>query len=424
MSKDYLVVFEDEDYSRFYPISLSRPVYEILAGTKSNLDRIRHHFSDFKIFTLGRPYLSDLFNISGKGKIEELIDAQFDRLILVNGNIVFRSQDRDFINELKNGGPAAYIKDGRLLASVLSSKEFRDLSEDILSLYSEGRSRKIIESSKRIEEVNILTFSYIWDPVLLNQELIESDFNEYFKDKSQGPLGDSFIYGRDRISVCGDLSADHGSVIDARGGPVIIGKGVKIKPFTYLEGPAFVGDGCILVGGKIRGSSLGSGCRIGGEVENSIIIANSNKCHEGFIGHAYIGEWVNLGALTTNSDLKNDYSQISIKQNGVVSRGRGIKIGCFIGDHTKTGIGTTLNTGVVIGFSCNLFGATLILEKEVPSFAWGNDSLRHSLPLKKAIGTAREVMRRRGFKFEDRDESLFRYLFDESRVKREIWSNS
>lgn len=416
MSKDYLIVFEDEDYSRFYPISLSRPVYEILAGAKTNLDRIRHHFSDFKIFTLGRPYL--------KAKIEELTEAQFDRLILVNGKIVFRSKDRDFINELKDGGPVSYIKDGRLLASVLSLKEFRDLSEDILSLYSEGRSRKIIESSKKIEEVNVLTFSYIWDPVLLNQELIESDFNEYFKDKSQGPVGDSFVYGRNEIFACEDVSADYGAVIDARGGPVIIGKGVEIKPFTYLEGPAFVGDGCRLVGGKIRGSSLGSGCRIGGEVENTIIIANSNKYHEGFIGHAYIGEWVNLGALTTNSDLKNDYSEISIRQNGVVSRGIGIKIGCFIGDHTKTGIGTTLNTGVVIGFSCNLFGSTLILEKEVPSFAWGNDSLRRSLPLKKAIGTAREVMRRRGFRFEDRDERLFRYLYDESRATREAWLNS
>lgn len=424
MSKDLIFVFEDEHYPKFYPISLSRPTYNILAGAKTNLERIKHYFNELEVLTLCRPHLSDLSMRQGRRGIEELIGAGINKLILINGSAVFRFSDLEFIDELKNiDDSVAYTKDGNLVAAVLPFKKARDLAGDILSLHSKGRSKKIIEGSKRLSQVDILTFSYIWHPMLLNPELIKSDFDEYFKDKDlQNKIGDSSVYGRPEISAGKDISVDAASVIDAREGPVIIGRGVQIKPFTYLGGPAFIGDGCSLVGGKITGGcSFGSGCRIGGEVENSIFAANSNKYHEGFIGHAYIGEWVNLGALTTNSDIKNNYSEINVTQNGVLTNTGNIKIGCFIGDHTKTGIGTTLNTGAIIGFSCNLFGATLILEKEIPNFAWGNDSLRRSFLLDEATRTAETVLKRRGFKFDDKDRHLFEHIFNESTASRKIW---
>lgn len=398
--KNCVIVFEDEHYSRFYPISLSRPIYNILSGSKTNLERIRHHFNDFPIFTLCRQYLS-----------KDIIEWEFNRVIFINGSAVFRLKDLEFINELKNNDePTVYIKNGMLIAAILKNiKELKDIPSDI------------IENSKKIEEVDILTFSYIWEPVLENQKLIEQDFDEYFKDRdSKDKIGDSFVYGRKEIFVSDGVSADFASVIDAREGPIVIGRNVEIKPFTYLEGPAFIGDECKLVGGKItKGCSLGNGCRVGGEVENTIIIGNTNKYHEGFIGHSYIGEWVNLGALTTNSDLKNNYSKISVKQNGTVIKTKSIKIGSFIGDHTKTGIGTTLNTGTNIGFSCNLFGGGLIMEKEIPPFAWGNDSLRRSFLLDDAIETAKIVLKRRGFLFDS--YQLFKHIFNESKKQREDW---
>ncbi len=400
MSKDCVLVFEDENYNKFYPISISRPTYNILSGSKTNLERISHHFSNFHIFTICRQYLS-----------LSIIEGEFNRVILVNGSAVFRLSDLEFINELKkNDNQTAYIKDGKLIAAVLRSKEIREFKDICQS--------EIIEGSKRVEEVDIMTFSYIWDPIIENPKLIEQDFDEYFKDKNN-KIANAFVYGKENV-VSDDVSDDFGSIIDARDGPVIIGKGVEIKPFTYLKGPAFIGDGCKLVGGKITGGcSIGSGCRIGGEVENTIIIGNTNKYHEGFIGHSYIGEWVNLGALTTNSDLKNNYSEISVKQNGKVIKTGNIKIGCFIGDHTKTGIGTLLNTGINIGFSCNLFGGGLIMEKEIPSFAWGNDSLRRSFPLNDAIETAKIVLKRRGFLFDG--HQLFEHIFNESKKQREDW---
>ncbi|MEW6103336.1 MAG: putative sugar nucleotidyl transferase [bacterium] len=404
MSEDCVIVFEDKHYSRFYPISLSRPIYDILAGSKTNLERIKYHFKDLPLFTICRPHIANTSEI-----------PQFNRAILINGACVFLKKDLEFIKELKNSNEnIAYTKNGIPIAIVLSSKEFRER-------ISQGFSEKIIDGLKRVE-IDILTFSYIWDLIIYNQELIISDFDEYFKDKGlQGNIGDSFIYGKE-IFADNNISADTFSVIDSREGPVIIEKEVEIKPFTYLKGPAFIGNECKLVGGKITGGcSFGNGCRIGGEIENSIIIGNTNKYHEGFIGHSYIGEWVNLGALATNSDLKNNYSEISVKQNGNIVKTGSIKIGCFIGDHTKIGIGITLNTGVVIGFSCNLFGGSLIMEKEIPSFAWGNDSLRRCFSLENAIKTAQIVLERRNCAFDNKQNQMFKYIFNESKMQRKVW---
>jgi len=135
-------------------------------------------------------------------------------------------------------------------------------------------------------------------------------------------------------------------VIDAANGPVYLDEDVEVHPFTRIEGPCFVGKKSILLGTKCReGNSIGPWCRVGGEVEESIIQGYSNKYHDGFLGHAYVGEWVNLGALTTNSDLKNDYGDVEVILPGRRPiNTQSTKVGSLIGDHTKTSIGTLLNT--------------------------------------------------------------------------------
>jgi len=132
-----------------------------------------------------------------------------------------------------------------------------------------------------------------------------------------------------------------------------------------------------------------------------------NKYHEGFLGHAFLGEWVNLGAMTTNSDLKNNYAQITVAIGSKVVKTGRIKVGSFIGDHTKTGIGTMLNTGICIGFSCNLYGSGLFTEKRIGSFSWGTPGNLVDYRLEKAIRTARASMSRRGVEFVTIHEKLF-----------------
>ena len=156
---------------------------------------------------------------------------------------------------------------------------------------------------------------------------------------------------KDQVYVAPTAEVQPFVCIDTTGGPVTIDEGAVINPQTRIEGPAYIGPKSMIVGGKIReGCSFGPVCRVGGEVEESIIHGYSNKYHDGFLGHAYVGEWVNLGALTTNSDLKNDYGSVSVTLDGRNPINTGsTKVGSLIGDHTKTSIGTLFNTGSYVG---------------------------------------------------------------------------
>ena len=143
------------------------------------------------------------------------------------------------------------------------------------------------------------------------------------------------------------------------------------------------------------GTTLGPNCRVGGKVEASIFQGHSNKYHEGFLGHSYVGEWVNLGAGTQNSDLRNDYGDVSVTVNGQTVNTGQAKVGCFLGDHTKMGLGTLLNTGTNIGVCCNLLPSRNLRarQKYVPSYAsWWNGQLIDRADLRQLVETATEVM--------------------------------
>src|SRR5262249_20302252 len=158
---------------------------------------------------------------------------------------------------------------------------------------------------------------------------------------------------------------------------------------------------------------------IGGEVEASIVQGHSNKYHDGFLGHAYVGEWVNLGAGTSNSDLRNDYGEVSVAVNGrQVATGRS-KVGCFLGDHTKAGLGTLLNTGTAAGVFCNLLPTGGLLPRQVPSFAsvW-NGALVETGDIDSLLRTADRVMRRRGQALTEAHRALYRTLFEQTAAAR------
>ena len=211
------------------------------------------------------------------------------------------------------------------------------------------------------------------------------------------------------------------TVFDTTNGPIVIGPKVWVQPFTRLEGPCYIGAQTQLFRANLREAvSIGPNCRIGGEVEASIIQGYSNKYHEGFLGHAYVGEWVNLGAITSNSDLRNDYGEVRVPLQGDPIPTGQAKVGCFIGDHTRTGLGSMLNTGTAIGVMCNVLPAGLLLPKHVPSFTavlYGRVGPGFSLD--EMFSTARIVMGRRGREFTETEEQLYRVLFEQTRLERE-----
>ena len=262
-----------------------------------------------------------------------------------------------------------------------------------------------------------------WDLVAANARHIERDFaRESRPAVSNRQLATLALVGpSDRLRLHETARIDPYTVFDVTNGPIVVGAGVWIQPFTRVEGPCYIGPETQLFRANIRGAvSIGPNCRIGGEVEASIVQGYSNKYHEGFLGHAYVGEWVNLGAITSNSDLRNDYGEVMVPLQGDPIPTGQAKVGCFIGDHTRTGMGSMLNTGTSVGVMCNVLPAGLLLPKHVPSFtAVMYGRVAPGFALDDLFATARIVTGRRGKAFDEVDERLYRTLFEQTRLERE-----
>ncbi len=209
---------------------------------------------------------------------------------------------------------------------------------------------------------------------------------------------------------CGSgVEVEPGVFFDTTGGPVILDQGVHVMSGCRLEGPLYCGPGCIIKSGAriYGGSSFGIGCRIAGEIGETVAMDFVNKQHDGFIGHAVLGSWVNLGALTTCSDLKNNYGNVRVDLGwGSLDTGSRF-VGLMAGDHVKTAIGTMFNTGTSIGFAANIFGPTMP-PKYVGNFSWGGQVGAPIYETEKALATARIVMDRRGCVLTPEYAAMFR----------------
>ncbi|MCC6349775.1 MAG: hypothetical protein IT347_09320 [Candidatus Eisenbacteria bacterium] len=208
------------------------------------------------------------------------------------------------------------------------------------------------------------------------------------------------------------------AVLDAGPGPILVGRGARIAPHTVVTGPCVLGAGTQLLGGFVSGSTFGPQCRIAGEVEASVWQGYANKRHHGFVGHSVIGEWVNLGALTTTSDLKNNYGPVRVWVDGQELDSGSTKIGSLVGAHVKTGIGTLLPTGASLGTGANLFGGGVFAPRRVPPFAWwdGRRTVEHEL--ERFLATARIAFARRGRTLGPADESALRAHFAATAAER------
>ncbi|RRR76410.1 MAG: hypothetical protein EI684_03025 [Candidatus Viridilinea halotolerans] len=223
----------------------------------------------------------------------------------------------------------------------------------------------------------------------------------------------------EHIYVAAEARLDGPLVLDARDGPIFIEAGAHIEPFSLIQGPAYIGAGSLISSARIRGATaIGPVCRIGGEVEASIVQGFSNKHHDGFLGHSWLGEWVNIGAMTTNSDLKNNYGPVRVNLEGVGQFDSGlIKLGVFLADHVKLGIGLHLNGGTMIGTGSNIFGIHNV-PKNVPPFSWGGDVFRE-YRIENMISVTRTVMGRRKRSLSPAYEALLRDAYELTRPARE-----
>ena len=226
-----------------------------------------------------------------------------------------------------------------------------------------------------------------------------------------------------RIHLGTGTTVKPGAILNAEDGPIYIDDEATIAERAVVKGPCYIGpQSQIKVGADIGGSAFGYYCKVGGEVHDTIIHSLSNKSHPGFLGHAYLGRWCNLGADTNNSNLKNDYGEVTAYSPASETfEGTGRQFaGLFMGDHSKCGINTMFNTGTVVGTCCNLFGGDFP-PRYVPPFSWGGPSAGFSpYRLDKATDVAERVMARRDTPFTEADATLFDTLFERTREERDL----
>jgi UDP-N-acetylglucosamine diphosphorylase / glucose-1-phosphate thymidylyltransferase / UDP-N-acetylgalactosamine diphosphorylase / glucosamine-1-phosphate N-acetyltransferase / galactosamine-1-phosphate N-acetyltransferase len=256
---------------------------------------------------------------------------------------------------------------------------------------------------------------HAWELVTQNAEQVTRDIEALFPmaGASRPPL-EVLRIGSAPFVVGDDVLVEPGVVLDLREGPIWLDDGVKIQAFTRLAGPAYVGRGTTVLGGALAEVSIGPQCKVRGEIEAAVILGYSNKAHDGFLGHAYLGRWVNLGAMTTNSDLKNNYGSIRLQlADGEVDTGE-MKLGCLLGDHVKTAIGTFLNTGTIVGAGSNIFGAAPP-GRWTPPFSWGTTDPAQEYDLSRFLATAEAVMARRNVRLSSGQRELLRQAWQRGR---------
>ena len=225
----------------------------------------------------------------------------------------------------------------------------------------------------------------------------------------------------DLVRVAESTEIDPFVVLDTRQGPVVIEEDAIIQAFTRIEGPAYIGKGTRLFRANLKaGTTIGPHCRLGGEIEESIIHGYANKYHEGFLGHSYICPWVNLGAQTSNSDLKNDYSEVKVPLAGTPVETESVKVGCFIGDHTKTGLNSLFNTGTSVGVMSMVLPTGELLPKHIPSFSrFWLGRIDCQINMSDLFQLAEISMQRRGLSLSAGQRKLLVSLFEDTSDERE-----
>jgi len=398
-SNSELVLFEDSGFVNLLPLVYWRWVGNLRCGGRSLAERICTVQKRNKPILYLRPELTAVTSQENVGKVQNSIKPS-GRTLFVNARCLLTSPIPETEGNLvaRRENQIVYIWAQADLARKLTKEVFFD----------EAKLDQILAPYPQID-VQYTLIKYPWDLVNSNIRAIEHDW------KLLGtPIKDGRIYpgahllAPENISIAGGSIIKPGTVLDAESGPIIIGENVTIKSNCTLEGPIYIGDHTLIQPCAVinDGVSIGPVCKVGGELEASIIHSHSNKQHDGFLGHSYIGQWVNLAADTINSDLKNTYGPIRVPLNGrLVDTGQ-MFVGLTMGDHSKTSVNTMFSTGSVVGFACSVFCSRFV-PTFLPSFSWLTDEGRQPAIPEKALEIARQVMARRNVVLTEAMEKLF-----------------
>jgi UDP-N-acetylglucosamine diphosphorylase / glucose-1-phosphate thymidylyltransferase / UDP-N-acetylgalactosamine diphosphorylase / glucosamine-1-phosphate N-acetyltransferase / galactosamine-1-phosphate N-acetyltransferase len=383
-------IYEDELYQNFLPLVNLHPVFSLYCGRLTLYEKVKKYYPNEDVCLLTRPLLKEITEEKySDTKVNQInntdnISLYISARAILTQKINIRGKEETFIN-----------KDGDVIGFRARNSKVKVTLINTKSILKLNLSRK---------QVNAVCVKYLWDLIELNHQELISDFSGsaiYGKINKKAVV----IGNTKKVYLGHNAEIEPAVVIDVRKGPVYIDDNAKILASSKIIGPAYIGKNSVVDMAKINsGTTIGENCRISGEIEASILHGFINKHHYGFIGHSYIGEWVNLGAGTTNSDLKNNYSTVKVRVDNKEIDSEQMKVGCFIGDHAKTAIGTMIPTGAVIG----IFANVLESSKLIPNFFWSKGK---RWQIGQALNTANAVMMRRNKVLTKAEESLIRKLY-------------
>lgn len=390
MSRVYL--YDDAIARRFEPFASTRPISELVAGIALIRERWRQAMQpDDGIFFIAGERHED-FDEPGAVAATGVMPA---------GSIVVNSRcipqlPADPQSVARRVAPCTMWRCGQYMAAM----RLRD-PMDVLE-FADGRLSldDIGAGTGSIAEVKGWWLDDVWDAIRLLQEQLILDIPISTRGLSGSLPRHATIVGDQPVFVAQDATIEPYVVLDATAGPILVSEGAYVRAFSRIAGPCYIGRHVTVAGGDVTGCSIGDWSKVRGELSTSVVIGHSNKGHEGFVGHSYLGRWVNVGAGTITSNLKNTYGPVSLWTPGGI-RNTGMQfLGTMFGDHVKTGIGLRLTTGTVLGAGSNVYGA--MPPKVVPPFSWGDGWPYKLHQADKFLEGASRMMSRRSVTLSDR----------------------
>ncbi len=386
------ILFDGPSRNNLLPFTFTRPVADIRVGILTIREKWET-FLDSTTTTITEDYLSDKYPM-----------VEMDENVMIN---------------------ASYLPNLELVEMIKNLQEnqaiFKD--EDVIAFFSKDTQEEVdFETYEAIEFVDeVIKIEHTWDIFSKNGEAIQEDFNLLTDGRKSRPIPSS-----NHVIAAENIFIEEGAqlefvTLNATKGPIYIGKHAEIMEGSLIRGPfALCDKGIVKMGARIYGpTTVGPYCKVGGELNNAVFFANSNKGHDGYIGNSVIGEWCNLGADTNGSNLKNNYAEVRLWDYETESFAKtGLQFcGLMMADHSKCGINTMFNTGTVIGVSANIFGSGFP-RNFIPSFSWGGNGGFTTYLTKKAFEVAEIVMARREIPFTDADKAILEHVFEETKKYR------
>ena len=411
----YICIFEDSRYRNFLPLVFLRPVFDLRCGVFTLREKVQRLFPRVPLHLHCRTELADVVREQNTGTSVNTLPE--DDCWFINGRLIANENLSDCVRRNPRSS-AVFMSDGRPALAFVEKSHVRRIAGRL----NDGLFAEDTFADLPVKNFNGQLVEYPWELILHSPEEIENDFRNARRGlnppAAHSHRGAHFV-DRRKIMLGSGSAVKPGAVLDAEHGPVIIGKRVTVMSNAVIQGPAYVGDDTIVkVGAKLyHGTSVGRRCKVGGEVEMSVIQSFSNKQHDGYLGHSYLGSWVNIGADTNTSDLKNNYGTVKVDVGQAVIDSGTQFLGMLMGDHSKSGINMMFNAGTVVGVSCNLFGAGLPM-KFIPSFSWGGAESFSEYAFEKSLETARNMMKRRDVLLSDAEAQLLALVFERTRDDR------